>query len=617
MFLRGITMYYPDIHDVRIEDAYFSPFIDKMANITTPDVLEKFLADGAVENYRRVAEGKVGGHGGPPWYHGLICETIRGMADLTVQLRNNGGGALADSLEKRIDDVVDAMKAAQNADKDGWLNPYTTLERPTMRWGLNGGNARWQHETYNTGALIEAGIHYYLSSGKTELLKIAVKMANYFADRIGEAPKYNVVCEHSLPELSLAYLENLLSERPELVGETGAKPGEYIRLAKFFCDHKGDNLTRHQYPKFLQEYAQDHRPAAEQREAVGHAVRATLFYAGMTKTARDTSDKALFEAAYSIWHDITETKLHINGCVGAYRDDERFGAQYELPNDGYLETCAGVGLVFFGQEMYLSSGEASVWDTVESTLFNLMPASVALDGVHYSYENPIESRGGRERWSWTGCPCCPPMLLKLAGELPELIWSVNENEVSLNLFIGSELRHRDLVLRYDKSAEKIYVSGSGACALRIRIPEWADGISASCGSRFIVKDGYLCGDVKAGDEISLDIKAHVRRIMAHPWVAADRGRAAIKYREVLYCAEKEVKNWEDLDPVLDISDPQLNEDGTVSVTSVDGEVLKLIRYRDWNNNGPLPMRVWFRQSGLISAPGDLTGWDGKLYREFR
>ena len=141
----------------------------------------------------------------------------------------------------------------------------------------------------------------------------------------------------------------------------------------------------------------------------------------MSEVAFAEDDKALAEAAIAIWNDITETKLHINGCVGCYPGDEKFGQQYDLPNNAYLETCAGVGLAFFGASLFRITKDAKIWDTVENTLNNVMPASVSADGTHYTYENPLETRGGRERWSWHGCPCCPPMLLKLVGVMPSYI----------------------------------------------------------------------------------------------------------------------------------------------------------------------------------------------------
>ena len=98
-----------DIRDVTITDAFSAPFIEKIRTVTTPDVFRKFLADGAVENYERVARGEHGGHAGPPWYHGLICEVIRGVSDL-LAVRYDP------ALDKQLDGIIDAIRRAQGED---------------------------------------------------------------------------------------------------------------------------------------------------------------------------------------------------------------------------------------------------------------------------------------------------------------------------------------------------------------------------------------------------------------------------------------------------------------------------------------------------------------------
>ncbi len=597
---------YAGIANITVDDPFFTPFLDRIRTVSAPDILRKFLAEGAIGNYQRVARGEIGGHVGPPWYHGLICECIRGISDLLVAHYDK-------TLDDTLDEIIETIAAAQAVDPEGYINPYTTLMCPNQRWGLNGGNIRWQHETYNAGALIEAGVHHFRATGKTTLLSVAVKMANYLASVIGDAPKWNVTAEHSLPEMALAELEQLVRESPATAKEVGALPGEYLRLACALIDNKGRNEDRHMFPPFLQEYAQDHRPAREQREAVGHAVRATLFYTGMATVALETGDEALAHAADVIWHDIAETKLHVNGCVGAKRDDERFGQQYELPNDAYLETCAGVGLAMFGAAQFRLQPDAAVWDVVENTLTNLIPASVSESGDRYTYENPLETRGGRERWDWHGCPCCPPMLLKIAGVMPSYIWAKSGADVWLNLHIGGTADFDGISLTYKEG--NITVRAKDDLKLHVRIPEWAENFAVS--ADYTVERGYAVIDIPAGEtELSVTMDAPVRKLMAHPWVDADTGRVAVKKGAVLYCVEQETETWDALDFELDDNLPQVNEDGTLTVTSTDGREFRLIEYRRWNNHGALPMRIWFKQKGHIADKSNLTGWDGKLYRVY-
>ena len=147
-----------DIKNVVITDSFFKPYIDKIRDITVKDVFRKFIADGAIENYRRVTRGEKGGHAGPPWYHGLICEVIRGVSDMLAVTYD------AD-IDAELDMMIDAILEAQS--EDGWLHPYDTLMCPGKEWGLNGGSARYQHETYDHGCMIEAGVHHYKATGKT------------------------------------------------------------------------------------------------------------------------------------------------------------------------------------------------------------------------------------------------------------------------------------------------------------------------------------------------------------------------------------------------------------------------------------------------------------------
>ena len=54
-----------------------------------------------------------------------------------------------------------------------------------MNGGFNGGLQIWQHEVYNAGAFVDAGIHYYRATGKIVLLATGVKFANYMAELMG------------------------------------------------------------------------------------------------------------------------------------------------------------------------------------------------------------------------------------------------------------------------------------------------------------------------------------------------------------------------------------------------------------------------------------------------
>ncbi len=185
------------------------------------------------------------------------------------------------------------------------------------------------------------------------------------------------------------------------------------------------------------EYAQDHCPIELQSEAVGHAVRAALMYTGLAAVGMETGDRKYLDAAKRLWDNVVTTKLHISGGIGAEHKEEKFGSQYDLPNDAYLETCAGVAFAFWAGEMHCAFGNASYMDAFECALYNNVLPALSVDGTHYFYENPLISDGSVERWDWHVCPCCPPMFIKLMGCLQDYIYSFSADSIYVNLHIGS------------------------------------------------------------------------------------------------------------------------------------------------------------------------------------
>ncbi|RZM01388.1 MAG: glycoside hydrolase family 127 protein, partial [Pedobacter sp.] len=161
-----------------INDGFWSPKMKIWSTTTASDVLNKFEGqhlplnerknNNVFENFDKIAAGKkgTGGHAGLPWFDGLIYESIRGIGDLIGQRPDP-------ALQARVDAYIDRIYAAQKADPEGYINTYTDLMEPTHRWGDNGGMLRYQHDVYNAGMLIEAGVHYYKATGKTKLLEVA------------------------------------------------------------------------------------------------------------------------------------------------------------------------------------------------------------------------------------------------------------------------------------------------------------------------------------------------------------------------------------------------------------------------------------------------------------
>ncbi len=561
---RGAQLTPVPTQQVVIDDAFWSPKIKTWREVTIADCLAKFEKDGTLLNFDRVRDGQLKEkHNGPPWYDGLLYEMIRGCADYLAAQRDL-------ALEQRLDGYIERIVAAQAKDPHGYVNTYSQMQQPTHRFGLNGGDDNWQHDVYNAGAMCEAAVHYYRATGKTSLLKASARLANHMCDLIGPPPKNNIIPGHAGPEEAVARLYELFREQPQLKKEMGFEVDEqrYLKLAEFFIEARGYHAGR----KNFGPYGQDHEAVFQQQTLEGHAVRATLMGTGLSALAAINGREEYSQAAGRLWDNMTTRRMHLTGGVGASRKGEAFSHDYHLPNDGYLETCAAVGSGFFSRNMNLLFGNACYADELERTLYNAVLAGVSLQGDTYFYENPLAAGKNRARWSWSGCPCCPPMFLKIIGAMPGYIYAQDAAGVYVNLFVGSRADVRltggkamlRQTTRYPWQGEvRIAVEPEKPSAfdLYVRIPAWCQGTASpddlyqiegrpTTGAARLKVNGQsveqpemvrgyarLKRQWKSGDVVELQMDMPVRRVKAHPKVDADRERVALMRGPIVYCFE--------------------------------------------------------------------------------
>ena len=593
---------FAELKDVEITDQFWQPKLQQWSSITANDVLNKFegqhIADkkpdglyNAIENFSRVADGDrdTHRHAGLPWFDGLIYESIRGISDLMVLNRDT-------VLKTRLDSIIDKIALAQSTEPDGFLNTYTQLNENSHRWGENGGFLRWMHDVYNSGMLIEAGVHYYKATGETKLLEVATRVANLMCKYMGPAPKHNIVPAHSGPEEAMIKLYQLYKSEPQLKDKLSVQveTNEYLQLAEFWIDYRGrhcglpnwgkwgnDEAEKwirantyadttlygsHSRPSFGP-YAQDSVPLTEQETIEGHAVRATLYLTGVTAAAIETGNQDYTDAAKRLWDNMAGRRMYVTGGVGAISYDEKFGIDYYLPSEAYLETCAAVGAGFFSQRLNELTGDAKYMDEYERILYNGVLTGISLSGDNYTYQNPLNSTT-HSRWEWHGCPCCPPMFLKFMGAMPGFIYSQKGEDLFVNLYVGSNVNLKANGINVGLTQEtnypweghvsvKVVPEKDAEFALNLRIPGWARseenpyGLYNSITSgRFIVAvngeevpvvmhNGYARVERRwtKDDVVEVNLPMVPRLIVAHDAVKDLQGQVAIAVGPIIYCIE--------------------------------------------------------------------------------
>lgn len=643
---------------VKLKDPFWTPRYHTWTTVTVYDVLDKFEGRyqpdredlqqekasmghtrNAFENFDRVARGeKDTNHGdGPPWYDGLVYETITGAADLLQQHPDA-------RLEQRLDGYIRRIAAAQAVDKDGYINTYTTLHQSTQRWGLNGGNDRWQHDVYNAGMLVEAGVHYYNATGKTTLLQVAVKMANYMCRTMGNAPLLNVIPAHAGPEGAFLELAALIKAHPNLRAQLHADDAAYFALADYWITHRGvyadadGGRPRHSDGS----YNQDQAPVFAQTSLEGHAVRATLLATAVAGMAAQTQDPRYAITAARYWSSMAGKRMFITGGQGAIAEDEKFGPDYFLPENAYLETCAAVGAGFFSAGMNALMGDGKYMDEVERVLYNNILSGVGEDGMHYYYENPLQAQD-HPRWSWHSCPCCPPMFLKMIGALPGYIYGQDSSALYVNLFIGSEatikLGKQEIQLQQStqypwQGITRIRVSPAKPAAfpLRVRIPGWAVGkenpydlytssvkgaVSIKVNGQPVplqIAHGYavLQRTWHRGDVVELSLPVQPRLVASAPQVQALQTKLAVAAGPLVYAVESNdnkdlqvlrIAPYTALQAVYRDTMEGMN---VITGTDIRGKGFTAIPFYAIGNRGPAAHEVWLpaQQQAHITVYAD-------------
>ncbi|ACB74980.1 glycoside hydrolase family 127 protein [Opitutus terrae] len=592
---------------VTVRDDFWAPRIRRNHEVTIPIALKQCYDTGRVDNFLKAAHVMPGEFGTEfPFDDTDIYKILEG-ASYSLQTFPDP------KLEAEVDKLIEIIRAAQ--EPDGYLYTSRTINPHKLHKWISA--KRWEadpklsHELYNCGHLYEAAAAHFQATGKRTLLDIALKNADLLCHDFGPG-RAAYYPGHQIVEMGLVKLYRVTGKR------------EYLDLAKYFLDIRHGGET----------YNQAHLPVTEQKEAVGHSVRATYMFAGMADVAALTGDRAYLKATDAIWDDIVWRKLYLTGGIGAVGGHEGFGGAYELPNaKAYNETCASIGMVYWNAREFYLHGQARYFDVLERTLYNGVLSGVSLSGDRFFYPNPLAADGKIVRQAWFGCACCPSNICRFIPSIPGYVYATTPERVYANLYVGSEatLRFGSHAVRltqrtaYPWSGDVEIVvdpagqEPAGEFELALRIPGWARDeaipsdlyafANPAVGHAVVTVNGkpvtptmehgyaVLRRSWQAGDRVQLALPMEIRLVKAHASIADDVGRFALHRGPLVYCVEGVDLGGSALAaqlPPLETLRAERRDallDGITVITAEDGP-FTAIPYFAWANRAPSEMAVW-------------------------
>lgn len=542
-----------------------------------------------------------GRYTGAPWSDAYIYNTLEAVClALAIDARDDGELAAAQArLSATLDQWIPIILAAQLP--DGYLHSFHTVHgHPRFS------NIGW-HEFYVMGYFLELGVaHYRATAGRDRrLYDAAIRCADQLDRTFGPPPKRTWKNGHPGLEYALCRLARLVDE----VAGPGAG-ARYARLAKFFLDH--------QHELEPNSYDQSNLPAIEMVQAEGHAVRATYFYTAMADLALMLDDPAYGDAVDRLWTNAIQRKHYLTGGVGASPRGEAFGADFDLCNDGYCESCASCGLSFWAARVHRLRGDGHFVDVQERVLYNNLLGAVDLAGENFFYQNPLAS--DHPRYAWHGCPCCVGNIPRTLLSIKDLMYSTNSSRDTLyvNHFVGGKATIADFVAgplgvrqetEYPWKGEvqiTLWPPATREFELRLRIPRRTESelytAEPDVANKYCVsingqtqkpeiEKGYvvLRRAWQPADKVVLSLPLDVQRVRCDERVAANRGRVAVQRGPLTYSVE-------DVDHAIPASHTVLKPDAALRATwqpdllggvmAIDGPAFRAIpNYARLNRGG--------------------------------
>ena len=610
---------------------------------------EKLEQDFHIDNFRVASKVKKGVQIGEFYFDSDLYKWLEAASNILL-MRNDA------ELEKKVREIVDLIKKSQT--QDGYINTFYSTRFLRKRFT----NIYFMHELYCGGHLIQAAIAHQKAIGDDELLQVAIKFADLLVN-LFLGGKRKGVPGHEEIEMALI----------ELYRKT--ENTKYLRLAEEFINRRGliSNFKTYAINQYLNmittlklaekknqefqkasispnglsshesevaewaskltlknqiilfkenlngKYIQSNIPVRQIIEPVGHAVRAMYLYCGIADLFSETGDIKLLHALRRVWLKMVKARMYITGGIGSEKSTEGFKKDFALKNeDSYSETCAAIGNMMWNLRMLQITANCKYADLIELILYNAMLVGQSIDGIKYTYDNPLVSYGNDRRFEWFRCACCPPNIARTISSIGKYIYSISENGLWVHQYISNsaniELGSNKFNIRvisgfpWDGNVNiKLNISKSQKFSIFLRIPNW------SFDTELKINDEKYIGSLSSGkyveimrnwfDNDSLDIifKIKPNFVESDKRIKRNRGKVAISNGPLIYCLEQiDNKNYDvfkiilkkEQDLIVKYQADLLGGVNVIEGKDTNGQIFTAIPYYAWNNRGANKMQIW-------------------------
>ena len=401
-----------------------------------------------------------------------------------------------DSLKNNIHKVADFLISTQC--KNGYIGSYTD----SIRFYANPVNPQKSWDVWNSAYIMSGFLEMYRVWHESKYLEATERMAGLIMNTFNKGGKSlaNSGYYDGLAANGIMY------QFVDLYEITNDK--RYLDFAEYCVD----NLEKRPGTEIISRNLYKYDVAQIDHGKMYEMIRVLL---GIAKLYEVTGNDTLLQVVNNAWNEIHEYHLSPLGAPwgGVYENGqhlEKFNVRYVFSPYGYSETCAVMVWFRFNKEMFKLTGDIKYVNELEKTAYNGILGAQFPDGLTWTYH----SRPNGERTECGPFACCSSSGPIVLEEIPEVIYTLKEDGLMINIFTQS-------AYEFEKDGSRIMVKqetdypfdGKVKIALKsegekefnayVRIPEWAEGTIISWGDKTLTS---------AGDEyvkVSIDEKEAV------------------------------------------------------------------------------------------------------------